>query len=821
MDTWAVPANSPPRHVCVRTTMAKYNYTEEELERYFNDPSRRNAKGRTNGKSNGRSSKSGRRKKQKGYKGLVYRMFKDPNKAQAFYAVSIIAVLLLAGTVALGLYALLLKDDMPGTTALENPELQLATVAYTADGEELQRYAFQNRTSLRFDDISPHVINALIATEDHRFYDHWGIDIFRTISSVGQTVLGKAGVPGFRTQGGSTITQQLARNLYNEQIGKDQTITRKLKEMVTAVELERRYTKREILEMYLNTVEYVYNAFGIEAAARTFFDKPARDLDPLEAATLIGMLQNPSRFNPIRFPERSQARRNTVLAQMVKHGFITQAFYDEHKAEPIRTNFNSSEITQGIAPYFAEYVRNWLNDWAKANGRNIYEDGLIVYTTLDSRLQKVAEEAVQEQMKGLQAVVDYEWSKPSGYSLGGETGPYLQAKNYEPFAYFWASKENLVNSFIRETPHFRALREEGVSAEAAVNQLRQDSAFMDSLKTAKTRLEAGMLSVDPRTGFVKAWVGGRDLSTDWYDHVATAKRQPGSTFKPFVYTAAIDNGYSPNYMLPDSSFTYIDPESGEVWRPGNFGGASGAMMTLSQALATSNNLITARLMSQIGPKTAAFYAHRMGIKSHLDEVMSLALGVSDVTLLELTSAYSTLANGGLYHEPTVVTRIEDRFGNVLYEAEPVPEEALSEETAYTVVDMLRGGVEYGTGIRIRTQFGLGEYDLASKTGTTQNNADGWFMLMHPDLVTGAWVGFNDRRIAFRSNWWGQGAHTALLLVGDYFRRATRLPETPISRDKRFPDPAEYGVPAILNPADGTGIPFPEEEEVFDTDRVGW
>ncbi|MFW5973026.1 MAG: penicillin-binding transpeptidase domain-containing protein, partial [Bacteroidota bacterium] len=300
------------------------------------------------------------------------------------------------------------------------------------------------------------------------------------------------------------------------------------------------------------------------------------------------------------------------------------------------------------------------------------------------------------------------------------------------------------------------------------------------------------------------------------------KRQPGSTFKPFVYTAAIDNGYSPYYMLPDSTFTYEDPQTGQVWAPRNFGGPGGGMMTLADALAESNNVITARVITQlVDPAAVAFYARRMGIKSQLDRVPSLGLGVSDVSLLEMTAAYSTLANGGLYHEPTVVTRIEDRFGNVLYEAVPAPQEALSEATAYTVVDMMRGAIQspYGTAQRVRHQFGLGEYDLAAKTGTTQESADGWFMLMHPELVTGAWVGFNDRRIAFRSQWWGQGAHNALFLVGDFMRRTARAPEVGLS-NARFPSPEEFGV---IDPYEGQSSPSgqrpaqpPEEDR-----RVGW
>jgi penicillin-binding protein 1A len=789
-------------------TMSKWQYTDEELDRYFSDPASRGGKGKANGRSNG---KTPPRSKKTGYRGFLNRHMR-PQLAQAVFALSIITAFLLVCTLGLGIYMWTLADELPSTLALENPDLQLATVAYTADGVELQRYAFQNRSTVSFDEISPHVVNALVSTEDQRFYDHWGVDVFRTVSSVGQTILAKLGVPGFRTQGGSTITQQLARNLYDEQVGKEQTITRKLKEMVTAVKLEQRYTKREIIEMYLNTVEYVYNAFGIEAASRTFFNKPASDLNVVESAALVGMLNNPSLYNPIRFPENAQRRRNVVLREMVEHGHITAAFYNENRELPLQIDFNSSEITESIAPYFAEYVRNWMGDWAEANGHNLYEDGLIVHTTLDSRLQAAAQAAVEHQMTGLQAVVDYEWSKPSGVSLGGETAPYVQATGYEPFAYFWSSKQSLVNSFIRETARFNNLRQSGMGTDAALAELRNDEEFIDSLKTVKTRLETGLVSIDPRNGYVKVWVGGRDLATDWYDHVATAKRQPGSTFKPFVYTAAIDNGYSPYYMLPDSTFTYRDPYTGQIWQPGNFGESygGGGMMTLRQALAESNNLITARLMSQIGPSTVSFYARRMGIQSELDEVMALALGTSDVTLLEMTSGYATLASGGLYHEPVAVTRIEDRFGNVLYEADPVPQEALSEETAYTVVDMLRGGVDHGTGIRIRTQYGLGEYDLGSKTGTTQNAADTWFMLIHPDLVTGSWVGFNDRRITFRTTYWGQGAHTALFLVGDFFKRATELPDTPITHN-RFPDPQEYGAPPEYGIPENELTPLPPAE----------
>jgi penicillin-binding protein 1A len=434
-------------------------------------------------------------------------------------------------------------------------------------------------------------------------------------------------------------------------------------------------------------------------------------------------------------------------------------------------------------------------------------------------MQELAQSAVLEQMEGLQAVVDYEWSRASNWHLGGELSLYTRQEDYEPWAHFWEAKRDLARQFIRETDRYRRLRQDGIGQDAAVDQLLDDSAFMDSLKAEKTRLEAGFVALDPRNGHVKAWVGGRNLKVDRYDHVAIAKRQPGSTFKPFVYTAAVDNGYPPTYRLRDSLFTYRDA-AGNVWRPRNSGGdISGRWMTLAEGLARSKNTITGQLILEIEPSTAAFYARRMGIQSDLEEVPSLALGTSDVTLLEMTSAYATLANGGLYYDPTVVTRIEDRAGNVLYEATPTPREALSEETAYTVVNMMRNVIDqsYGTGQRIRWQFGLDAYDFAGKTGTTQNSADNWFMLMHPELVTGAWVGFNDQRVTFRSNWWGQGAHTALFLVGDFLRRVDQSDAVQLDASKTFPPASAFGAPEY-NPSDAFER---DSAERSDDGRVGW
>lgn len=778
--------------------MSDWNYSEEELARYFSDASQRsNRPGDPSPSGTGAGSGSGYGRGDAPRRGGDWfdRRFHDPYKADGIRALAVVVVLGLVGFLGVVGYMLSLRDELPPLEAIENPEFRLATIAYTADGVELARYARQNRSWVTYAEISPHVINALIATEDHRFYDHWGVDLFRTLQIPFRVLIGDP-------QGGSTISQQLARNLYNEQIGFETTLARKLKEWVTAVQLERRYTKPEIIEMYLNTVEFGYNAWGIEAAARTFFAKEPIELDELESATLVGMLQRITYFNPVRNPENARRRRNTVLGQMVKRGFLAADFLEEHRADSVRTDYRSSDVTKSLAPYFAEHVRQWMNRWSAENGYDVYEDGLVVYTTIDSRTQALAEASVQETMPCLQAVVDWEWSKAQASVWSTDPCDYLELDGYTPFAHYWRSQTTFVDQMIRETERFRSMRRAGTGADAAVSELRTDRAFMDSLQTVKSRLEAGFIAVDPNSGYVKAWVGGRDLATDWFDHVDKAARQPGSTFKPFVYTAAIDNGWSPNYQLLDGPLRYVDA-AGNVWTPGNFGDMSNRMLTLREGLANSLNTITARLMLEVGPSEVAFVARRMGVKSKLDEVPALALGTSDVTLLEMATAYSTLANGGLLYEPTVVMRIEDGAGNVLYEANPAPREALSEYTAYTMVDMLRGVVREGTAVRINGQYRLGDYDLAAKTGTTQEAADGWFMMMHPDLVMGAWIGFNDRRVTIRSNWYGQGAHNALFVVGDFFRGLADEPDSPVARDRRFPDPPRL---------------FEEEDPLVDPER---
>ncbi len=790
--------------------MSEWSYSEDELDDYFSDPSVREEALSDEEK---RALERQRNRPASGIRGFFHRRIADPDKAQAAAALSAIVAVVLLGVIGGGVYIWSLTDDVPSTERLENPSMNLATTAYTADGKELARYATQNRSWVPYDSISTHAIDALIATEDHRFRHHWGVDPVGIMAATIDILTGN-----FR--GASTITQQLARNLYNEEVGRAVTIERKIKEMVTAVELERQYTKKEIIEMYLNTVSFGSNTFGIEAAARTFYGVPADELNVLQAATLIGALRATTYYNPVRNPGNAKRRRNVVLRLMVKHGYLDSSVYAEKKTAPVRASYNSSELYASFAPYFAEHVRNLLTDWSNdpdhpLNKYDVYGDGLRVYTTLDSKLQRMAQAAVDENMAALQKVVDFQWSSEKDSALyASSLSAYDSLKagaDYEPFEYFWEKNPEVLEDAIHRTTYYDTLRANGLDSTAAMNKVLADTTFVDSLKHNKSRLGAGMVALDPRSSRVKVWIGGRDFQTDKYDKVGIARRQPGSTFKPFTYAAAIDNGYSPYDKLRDTTFTWEDTAADTTWKPKNYGGrSSGQMLTLSQGLANSKNTITARLVLDINPNTVVQYAEAMGIrKSPLHAVPSIALGTSNVTLLEMATAYSTLANGGLYNPPVAVTRIEDRHGNVIWEDNPSPSEVLSERTAYTVVDMMRGVIDYGTGQRIRTQFRLGNYDLAGKTGTTQRSADTWFMLMHPELVGGAWVGFDDQRITFRTSWWGQGAHSALFLVGDFYQRIAQSDSVSLLRkEASFPVVEDFGTPEDTTESDNGG-------------RLGW
>ena len=669
---------------------------------------------------------------------------------------------------ALALYVAALYPFTPSIGDIRKSKQESPSVVLSSDGKELAVFRRANRDWVKLDAISPNVKEALLATEDRRFYDHHGIDFVRTAKAVVNTLTGDV-------EGGSTLTQQLARNLYPEEIGREQTITRKIKEAITALKIEAIYSKDEILETYLNSVSFLYNAWGIEMAAKTYFDKSAKDLNKLEAATLVGMLKGTSFYNPVINPERAVQRRNTVLAMMAEENKIDQQEFERLKAQPMKLDFERVPEFNGAAPHLAEYLRKWLIDWADKHDYNIYADGLVVRTTIDSRLQEMATEAVRKQGEALQAVADVEWSRSGLTALGSDTAAYVaQRSKVQPFEYFWNSNKNLVNSWIKDSSEYKALREKGIEEDAALEQLRDDARFMAELKRHRTMLQAGFLAVEPQTGHIKAWVGSRDYEVDKFDHVQQARRQPGSTFKPFVYGAAFDMGIPASETLMDAPVA-IQIDKNQVWKPSDVGdGPTGQPMTLREGLARSKNTITAQLMMRVGPSRVADLARAMGVReSKLEVVPSLALGTSPVTLKEMVASFATIANGGNYVEPTVVTAVEDREGNVLGSFGPrAAGTALSNDAAMTLLDVLRGVVDGGTAAGLKPRFGLSG-DLAGKTGTTQDNTDGWFILMHPQLVAGAWMGFNDNRVRMRSEYWGQGGHNALFVVGDFMQRSTK------------------------------------------------
>ncbi len=653
----------------------------------------------------------------------------------------LLAALALAGF----LYVLALIPFTPAISDIRKAKSDQPAQLVSADGRLLAEYRWVNREWVPLKTIARPVVDALIATEDHRFYDHFGLDWRRTASALLRTA-------GGDRQGGSTITQQLARNLYPEDIGRAPTLTRKLKEAITALKIEALYSKDEILETYLNTVPFLYNAYGIEMAARTYFDKSADRLTVLESATLIGMLKGTAYYNPVLNPERAQERRNTVLAQMKKRGKLPAAEYDKLIKRPLRIRFERQSEVAGLAPHLAQQLRRQLIDWADRNGYSLYSDGLVVRTTIDARLQEIATQAVQRQGRQLQGVADAAWA-PRGA---------------------WGAKNPLVQQLVRESPQYEKAVAAGGAPEEVLMKLLADGDFLRRLREAKTRVQAGFMALDPRNGAVLAWVGSRDYGADPFDHVQAARRQPGSTFKPFVYGAAFAKGMLPTDELMDTAVE-IPLGGKQVWRPtdGRTPPSEQPMM-LRDGLAYSKNTITAQLMQQVGPERVVQLARAMGVReSKLEAVPALALGTSSVTLKEMVAAYGTIASGGRYMAPQVITRIEDKNGKLLEEFKSAaPERALGLNAAQELRDAMRGVIDKGTGAAIRGRYGI-TADVAGKTGTTQDNTDGWFILMHPQLVAGAWAGFNDGRITLRSDYWGQGAHSALPMVGDVFRQALR------------------------------------------------
>jgi len=712
-----------------------------------------------------------------------------------------LASVLVLGLAALGTYVAWLWPTLPTVEDLKQVHLPQPSVLLASDGSTLATFRQARQEKLTLDQVSPEVIKALIATEDTRFYQHHGIDFKRTFSAVFHTLRGAP-------QGGSTITQQLVRNLFPEEIGRSRNLNRKAKEMITALRIERIYSKQQILETYLNTVPFPYNNYGIETAARTYYDKPAAQLDALESATLVGMLKGPQYYNPTVYPERVRKRRNVVLRQMYLHHDLAADQYHDLQQRPIRVGLNLPSDPPGPAPHFTAFLRKWLIDWAEHNDHDVYTDGLVVETTLDPRLQALAADAVERQATALQNIADVEWGQSGGGTLSYATESYAQArKRAEPFGFFWKSHGDLLDSFVRESAQYKKLLAKGTSEGIAMARLKESAQFMQPLKQSKSRLEAGFIAMDPVSGEIKAWVGSRDFERDQYDHVGQAERQPGSTFKPIVYAAALEQGRGPETVYYDRPVEF-KLDDGTVWRPTDMEGFSGAAMTLRQGLAQSKNTITAQVMRDVGVPTVLKLARAVGVnQSKLSAVPSLALGTSSVTLLEMASAYSTIARLGEYRQPVFVRRIIDRSGNVLAEFNSPLKRAMSADSAATLVDMMRDVIGSGTGWAIRGRFGI-TADVAGKTGTTQNNTDGWFLLMHPRLVAGAWVGFNDARVTMRSSYWGQGGHNAILLVGDFFRAA--LKEKLIDDKAEFPRRSRP--PIIASGAAGQQEESPGDDE---------
>ena len=668
-----------------------------------------------------------------------------------------------------------LFGGFPDYENLENPTSDQASEVYSSDGVLLGKYYRENRSPVAYEQISLNVVKALIATEDTRFYEHSGIDLKGFFAIFYYTLKGDK-------RGSSTITQQLAKNLFKTRTDKGllgyvpvvNVLIAKTKEWMLSIELERRYTKIEIVTMYLNTVDFGSNSFGIKTAARTFFDTSPDSLTLPEAAVLIGLLKAPTLYSPRSNPENSLNRRNTVFELMVEGKYLSKIEADKYKLLPIGLHYIAEDHNDGYATYFRGELNKFLLDWCKKNNKNLYADGLKIYTTIDSRMQRYAESAVEEHLSSLQKDFFEHWKgkNPWRYENKEEIPNFLEDAIKKTDTYKWlVSKYGLGHDSVKyylTTPHrMKVFTWAG----------EKDTTFssMDSLRYYKHFLHTGFMSMDPFSGEIKAWVGGVNYKHFKYDHVKQGKRQPGSAFKPFVYTAAIANGYSPCHLLPDLPITFRYKENGKeiVWSPKNADWVfTGDSLTLRRAMGRSINSVTAHLMKLVGPEEVIKYARRLGITSYLKPVPSLALGSSDVSVYEMTGAYAAFVNSGVWIEPYFVSRIEDRNGNVLHEFLPKTKDALSEELAYVMVHMLKGGTEERGG----TSQALFRYNIfngnevGGKTGTTSNHSDGWFMGITKEHVAGVWVGAEDRSIHFRTSQLGEGAHVALPIFGLYMEK---------------------------------------------------
>lgn len=722
---------------------------------------------------------------------------------------------LILGTIIIfGAASLGLLGPMPDFRQLENPKTNLATQIISADDTVLGKFYFNdNRTPISFDEIPTEMIEALVATEDERFYNHSGIDYRGTARAL--FYLGKKG-------GASTITQQLARQLFVGVRSRNiaEAITQKIKEWVIAIRLERRYTKNEIITMYLNIYDFNYNADGLRSASSIYFSKKPSDLDLSESAMLVGMLKNSSLYNPLRRPEMVRERRNIVYQQMLRNKLINEKERDSLAALPITLDFNPQSHREGIATYFRAYLqqfmRGWIADNPKEDGSfyNLYLDGLSIYTTIDSRLQTYAEDAVAAHMPNLQKEF-FRQNKPEYNDIA----PFLDVEKDEI--------ENIMNQAKRRSERWRKMKAQGHDEEAILASFEKPTQMevfswngdidtvmtpTDSIRYYKHFLRTGMMSMEPQTGHVKAWVGGINYRHFQFDHVMQGKRQIGSTFKPFVYASAIDQlKVSPCDSLPDGYYCVEPSKFGahDAWCPKNSGDRYIGKRTLKNALANSVNTISARLIDKVGTRPVVNLVRNLGVSSPIPNVPAIALGSADLSVYEMVGAYAAFANKGIYVKPVLVTRIEDKNGTVIYQAAPETKDVLSEESAYVTLKLLEGVTASGSGVRLRHQGAdktnpifrdvvTGypyEFDnpIAGKTGTTQNQSDGWFIGMVPNLATGVWVGGEDRSTHFETIAYGQGATMALPIWANYMKSCYADSTLVISKDA-FEAPDDVSIP---------------------------
>ncbi|MCX7767490.1 MAG: PBP1A family penicillin-binding protein [Flavobacteriales bacterium] len=689
-----------------------------------------------------------------------------------------------------------LFGPLPSFKDLEDPRSQMASLVYSADGQVLGKYYIQNRSPVTYQQLSPALVDALIATEDERFYKHSGIDVEALLRAIFGVVTGQ------KKGGGSTITQQLAKNLFHEvPRSKIKRAIQKIKEWIIAMQLERSYTKSEILAMYLNTADFGHQIFGVATAAYVFFNKKPSELATHEAALLVGLLKAPTFYSPLRHPERSRLRRNTVLDQMVKNNKLDPEEAERLKAMPLLTEdkglaerIRKNQLGVGeLAPYFLAEVRKDLLQWCKShiNPRtgepyNLYTDGLRIYTTIDSHMQRYAEDAVRQYMQELQQLF-------FSTKRASPNGPFDSRLKKEEI-------QKILEQSARSSPRYRAMREEGMSDSEILRFFRTQKVPMrvfsykgerdtlmtpwDSLIYYKYYLQVGLVSMENKTGHIKAWVGGIDYSHFKFDHVREAKRQVGSTFKPFVYAMAMQEGISPCFMVPNTRVCIGD------WCPSNANDyKEGQMISLKEALANSVNYISAYLMKKYGPHAIIQLVRKMGITADIPPVPSICLGTPEITVLEMTSAFSVFGNKGMYVKPQYLLRIEDQNGNLVEEFFTERHEAMDERSAFLTLALMKGVVESGTGSRLRYRYKF-NFPVAGKTGTTQNNSDGWFIGITPDITTGVWVGADERTVRFGSTYYGQGANTALPIWALYMLKVYQDNSLKYHRGDFEPPPGE-------------------------------